>query len=199
MCAALTGLALTACGSSGHTTASVTAPGVTNPSSSAKSPLAPFLLARGEEMGFPPDAHATNYTSAKNWAAFSESPGGAGRLRSEGFIDAVIESLGEGSGGSGDSNVTEFSHVAGARSEATAQLRAFIAGQPTGSTKSFAVSGVPSAHGVVVDLSGTVDTNVFWVEGRCTMILGNSAGVSLQSRVRAGVQAIVRRTHGSCP
>jgi hypothetical protein len=102
-------------------------------------------------------------------------------------------------GTGGGSSVDEFSSPAGAKSDQTQELQSYALPYPV----RVSVPGVSSAAGYA-GASPADGAIIAWVEGRCTLYLANSSSRHdpLQSFLKplvAGVQAINRRTGGTCP
>jgi hypothetical protein len=213
-------LGLSACGSAGpktttarsattaHATTasptpatSTTAPAAGSATTQARSRLTKFLLAAGEEPGFPPDpSQGGSFSTLQGWVDFTLlTKADARLLQSEGFVAAAQENVG-GANHDGASFVEEFRTPAGARREAANDAsEAKQSAGPGSAVVFFSVPGLANAHGVLIGQAGGIGTDIYWTQGRCTLWLGNEASEPLKFQVEAGAKAINRRTRGTCP
>ena len=186
------------CGDDGNDETSAKPP-VTTGSQEATAGLERFLLARGEEPGYRPGGPVEKLSSAEEFAARGPRPqADARRLRDEGFVSFVRRPL-EGKEGPGVTSLLLFRSAAGARREAAAERRNLDVEFRGWKVKRFDVSGVPGAFGSTATKPGQRVGNVTWVEGRCTMTLGNADASSFVAPLTAGVRAVHRRVAGRCP
>ncbi|HLH15210.1 MAG TPA: hypothetical protein VKV16_10510 [Solirubrobacteraceae bacterium] len=171
--------------------------------------LTRFVVGRGEETGFTPEAPKT-VLSVKAWVheePAKQAAQDAARLKAEGFVEAVIEHTDETHGhGAGVSTVIELKSSAAAGAEVAGEVSAGIAAQGKGAlVHRFAVAGVPGAVGYTAkgphEAAGAA--NVSWREGRCTLLVGDflpkASAARLSGPIAAAARAVYRRTGGSCP
>jgi hypothetical protein len=176
-------------------------------SSSIRAELGAYVVKGKEERGFQLKGMPQVTATPAAFAALSGAKD-ATRLKHEGFSGYLAQATVGPSALPGLSSVMRLGSASSARAEAAAELRADSAGG--GSTVStFAVSGVPGAHGVSYSGGGSPGSasNVLFVEGRCFLLVGdgsqsNHASVtSTRNAAIAGVKAIYHRTahtHGAC-
>jgi hypothetical protein len=108
----------------------------------------------------------------------------------------------EGPNAPGVSSVTLFASAQGAARWLAQEQRAdYIRRQLPGGGKlrRFVVPGIPGARGWTASKAGHTVGNIFWVEGRCLMILGNETTGPFDGPLATGAQAIHQRTKGQCP
>ncbi len=166
-----------------------------------------FLMREGEEPGFRPDAQPgasprsrETITGVKAFVKSDDlTPVDARRLRREGFISIVFQPI-RGPQTAGVSNVAVFATAEGAQNDMAHELR-------TGVIRSFLpddakigrfdVPGIPGARGFTA--SEPRVGNVFWVQGRCVLVLGNQGSGQLDGPLSKGARAIYERTNGECP
>ena len=186
------------CGDDGNDATS-SKPAATTGTQAATASLERFLLARGEEPGYQPTGPAETLSTAEEYAARAPNPQAiARRIRDEGFVSFVRREL-QGKEGPGVTGLFVFKSAAGAKREVAAARRD-VDGEFRGWTvKRFDVPGVPGAFGFTATKAGQRVGNVFWVEGRCQMTLGNADASSFVAPLTAGVQAVHRRVAGRCP
>ena len=204
---AASSLALGACGGGGDDGGG-TAPQVQD-TAAVQEPadLGPFLMRKGEEPGFDVIDEPRTLNGVD---AFVRDLGltatDAQRLRRAGMVSFTYQPT-KGPSHAGITNVQLFDNEDGAQSQLVHEvsgdtIRAQIARDTTGTDtgrniRRFTVPGVPSARGW--GLESPHVSNVYWVQGRCLLVLGNQGPGDLDSRVAKGVQAIYGRTDGQCP
>ncbi len=155
-----------------------------------------MLLRDGEEPGFTVTKPQPETTAAA-WATEGGGPSAA-YLEKLGFVAAVYEPTGNSTtGAQGTSSVTEFGSAASART-ASAQELTGARSATTGTSTTLPVSGVPGAVGFEKKTSDGPVANVFWVEGRCALSVGNAGTVSKQA-LSTAVQSLYARTRTACP
>lgn len=188
-------LTATACGSSAHPTA--------QPSSGSRSAtpgLTSLLVSRGEEPGFTLTPPRT-MTSVAAWVSFAGgSPTQAAtetrRYELELFRAAALEQTPGSGGAQGVSNVIEFATAAGAQKERANLLH------PPGVSARFPVAGLPTAGGLAEGSAQNGSAaNVVWVQGRCTLLVGDfrPTGTAPRQPLIKAAKAVYNRTHGTCP
>jgi hypothetical protein len=188
-------LVVIGCGSS--TSKSSSAAGSGAPKPAPTSVLTGFLVRSGEEPGFTPRSPQIS-RSVNAWVT-GEPPelrtADIQRYKAEGFVAAALEHTAPSGGGDGVSNVIEFATSTGARQEMTHVLQA------VGGATKFTVAGVPTARGATAHNPGETDTNLVWVQGRCTLLIGESIPNSTAPTgpLSAAARAVYRRTGGTCP
>jgi hypothetical protein len=185
------------CGSSTSKSRSTSTAGSGAPKPAQTSVLTRFLVRPGEESGFTPRSPQIS-SSVNAWVTGEPSPqrsADSKRYKVEGFVAAALEHTTPRGGGDGISNVIEFATSTGARHEMTNLLRA------VGGATTFTVPGVPTARGAKAQSPGETDTNLVWVQGRCTLLIGESIPNSTApvGPLSAAVRAVYRRTGGTCP
>lgn len=167
-----------------------------------------FIMRKDEEPGFRPGARPDQTPRSGGTItgvnAFVKdmglSPADARRLRSEGFISTTFQPIRGPRQSAGISNVTLFATAEGARRNLARETRTDTIRKhlPSGARiRLFSVAGVPGARGFTV--SEPPVGNVFWVQGRCVLVLGNQGPGPLPGPLSKGVRAIYERTNGDCP
>ena len=64
----------------------------------------------------------------------------------------------------------------------------------------FTAPGVPGARGWVgKDIHGFNIGHVYWVQGRCMLLIGNEGPGPFPEPLSEGAKAIYERTNGECP
>ena len=127
-------------------------------------------------------------------------PADARRLRSEGFISFAFEPI-RGPQTAGITNVALYATAEGAKRSLAHELRTDVIRTtlPDGAKiRRFDVPGIPGARGFTASEEPRVG-NVFWVQGRCLLVLGNQGPGPFAGPLSKGVRAIYRRTCGQCP
>ena len=161
--------------------------------------LARYLVRADEEPGFRPTVRRPVVSSAKAWVRGMPAAVAAATIKRyavEGFVAATGERMKGADGAEGIDLVNEFKSHAGAMREMTWLIHW---AHPT---RRFAVNGVPSAAGTIQVLASTSAANVYWVQGRCTLGIGDYLPHSvhpLTSPLIKAAQTLYRRTGGSCP
>ena len=204
--AALAALAigLGACGGDGDGAA---APGAASaePSPSAEN-LSRFLMQKDEEPGFrpgaAPGASPRSGETITGVDAFVQemglAPADAERLRREGFVSFTVAPI-RGPRSAGVTNVTLYETAEGARQSLAYELRPDVVRRfhPVEGLRWFSVSGIPGARGWTA--SEPHVGNVYWVQGRCVLALGNQGPGPFAGPLSSGARAIFERTKGECP
>jgi hypothetical protein len=202
VCTLATALAVVGCGSSSKPK-SATSAGSGAPSSAQAAGLERFLVRSGEEPGFTPRSSRT-VGSVKGWLSGTGEPpqqvkADAKRYTAEGFVAAAFEHTTPSGGGDGVSNVIEFASASGARHEMSYLMGPAGPGPPP---RPFAVVGIPEAGGTRGTFpQGGSFADLVWVEGRCTLLVGESvpSTPAPTQPLISGAKAIYRRTAGACP
>jgi hypothetical protein len=160
-----------------------------------------FLLRDGEQPGFRP----VESVLTDDAETFAEKAGltkaELGRMRRAGMGPAIYQST-EGPNARGGTSVTPFASAQGAARWLAQEQRAdYIRRQMPGGGKlrRFVVPGIPGARGWTASKDGHVVGNIFWVQGRCLMILGNETTGPFDGPLATGAHAIYQRTKGQCP
>ena len=166
-----------------------------------------FLMRNGDEPGFRrgalPDAMPQAGGTITGVKAYVEdmrlTPADARRLRSEGFLSYTFEPIRGPRGTAGITNVALYKTAEGAKKSLAHELRTDVirAFNPVTGLRRFTVPGVPGAGGWTA--SEPRVGNVYWVQGRCLMVLGNQGPGPFTGPLSKGVQAIYERTDGKCP
>lgn len=177
-----------------------------SPRSSAQD-LTRFLMRKGEEPGFRqgalPGALPRSRETITGVNAFVQkmglAPADARRLRSEGFISFTNQPIRGPRETAGVTNVVLYETAEGAKHGLAHDLRPDVirAFDPVENLRFFTVRGVPGARGWTA--SEPHVGNVFWVQGRCVLGLGNGGPGPFAGPLSAGVRAIYKRTNGQCP
>lgn len=167
-----------------------------------------FIARNGEETGFTHQGAPHTYATVHAYVAAFNRPqrkAAAARLRREGFVRALYQYMTyvqSPDNGGGLSFVVELGSRKAARAEQRVQLRQDIAAQGNATVHDFKVPGVPGVTAFTATLSPHPGgaANALWTEGRCLLLVGDSIPASnLAGPVKAGVEAIYRRTGGHCP
>ena len=124
------------------------------------------------------------------------------RLRRAGFISITFQPLNGDDGNSGVTTVLLFKTAEGARDwlEYETSDEGIDSMVPGAKPKRFTVPGVPGARGWTGgDRRDHPIGHVFWVQGRCEMVLGNEGEGDFVKPLSIGAKAIYDRTKGVCP
>lgn len=196
-CTLVAALAMIGCGSSTTKSSSTAGSGAAKPAQTAV--LTRFMVRSGEEPGFTPRSPRVA-GSVHAWVSGTGEPPQLAavdtkRYTAEGFVAAVSEHTTPNGGGDGISNVIEFATSTGARHEMTYVLH------PPGSTTTFTVPGIPDARGVKGTNPGGSAADLVWVQGRCTLDVGESVSnpTAPTKPLITAAKAVYRRTGGTCP
>ena len=171
-----------------------------------------YLMRNDEEPGFRPEARpgATpssreTITGVKAFATEMHlTPADARRLRREGFISFTAQPI-RGPRTAGVTNVALYETPEGARHSLAHELRPDVirALGPVEDLRFFPVPGIPGARGWTASLPGEPASrdvgNVFWVQGRCMLVLGNQGPGPFVGPLSTGARAIFDRTNRQCP
>jgi hypothetical protein len=176
--------------------------------------LARFLMRKGEEPGFRqgalPDAQPRARETITGVPALVKaddlSAADARRLRREGFISVTFQPIRGPRRTAGVSSVALFATAQGARHNMAHEARPDVIRRFVKKVRRFTVPGVPGARGFTAfkpdfapsDPEGRVG-QVYWVQGRCLLSLGNQGPGPLVGPLSTAVRAIHRRTNGQCP
>ena len=160
-----------------------------------------FLMRDGEQPGY----RRVETVLTEDAETFAEharlTKAERSRMRSAGMGTATDQPT-EGPNSRGVTSVTLFASAQGARQwMAQEQREDYIRRQMPegGKLRRFVVPGIPGAHGWSASKGSRIVGNIFWVQGRCMMILGNEGPSPLAGSLAAGAEAIYRRTNGPCP
>ena len=183
-----------------------TAPEAANDNAPADAPdLDRFLMRKGEEPGFrpgaAPGAQPASGGTITGLKAFVEemqlAPADERRLRSEGFVSYSFEPI-RGPRTAGITNVTLYATAKGAKHSLAHETRTdVIRSFGHAGLRRFSVPGVPGARGWTA--SEPHVGNVYWVQGRCMLVLGNQGPGPFAGPLSTGARAIYERTNGECP
>lgn len=158
----------------------------------------PFLLRNGDQPGVRRVGTVFKESGVAAFVNGNQLPAAdAAQLRSDGFISITVQRL-EGRGGvPGVSNVHLFATAEGARHWLEHEQRPDVIRSywPRGKIERFTVPGLPGARGWTRADVG----NVFWVQGRCLLVLGYQRPGPLAGPLSAGARAVHERTNGECP
>ena len=160
-----------------------------------------FLLRDGEQPGFRL-VESVLTEDAETFAEKARLTKAEVRLmRSAGMGPATYQPT-EGPDSRGVTSVTPFASAQGAtRWLAQEQREDYIRRQLPGGGKlrRFVVPGIPGARGWTASKEGHLVGNIFWVQGRCLMILGHETSGPFDGPLATGAHAIYKRTKGRCP
>jgi hypothetical protein len=160
-----------------------------------------FLMRKDEEPGFRPVEQPGTDTGVEafvNGGGLTQAD--ARRLRSEGFISFMYQPI-EGPRTAGVTNVALHKTAEGAKHSMAHDLRTSVI-RTAGDTnvRGFPVPGVPGARGWTGrDKHGHHIGQVFWVQGRCFLVLANEGPGPFAGPLSSGARAIYERTNGQCP
>jgi hypothetical protein len=171
---------------------------VTTVAADATPRLERFLMQAGEMPGFDPIESPGVDSSAES---SGYPPDGVERLRRSGFISMTYQPV-EAKHNAGVSNVNLFKTEAGARDWMAYETsdEGIHSVVPDTKIQRFTVRGVPGARGWIgTDLHGNRNGHVYWLQGRCMLILGNEGKGSFVEPLSTGAKAIYERTNGTCP
>jgi hypothetical protein len=126
------------------------------------------------------------------------APADMRRLRSEGFISFTSQPI-RGPRTAGVTNVALYETAEGAKHSLAHELRPDVirALGPVENLRYFAVPGIPGARGWTA--SEPHVGNLWWVQGRCVLVLGNQGPGPFAGPLSKGARAIYERTNGQCP
>ena len=166
----------------------------------AKVDVSRFLLQEGEEPGFEPaEAPRTDHGVKALAGGFSGNE--VERLRRAGFVSVTFQPLSAGRN-AGVTTVLLFKTARGARDwlEYETSDEGIESAVPGAKPKRFSVRGVPGARGWTGrDRHGNPIGHVYWVQGRCELVIGNEGRGDFVKPLSAGAKAIYERTAGACP
>ena len=167
----------------------------------AKVNVEPFLMQAGEEPGFDPVEEPRTDRGVQALAG-GFSAGDLERLRRAGFISLTFQPLDGGERAAGVTTVLVFKTAEGAQRwlEYETSDEGIQAAVPGAKPKHFSVRGVPGARGWTGDdRHGNPIGHVFWVQGRCEMVIGNEGDRNFVKPLSIGAKAVYERTNGACP
>jgi hypothetical protein len=160
-----------------------------------------FLMQPGEEPGFEPGEEPGTEHGAQALAG-GYAAEEVRRLRRAGFISLTFQPLSGDRGNAGVSTVLLFKTPEGARDWLRYETsdEGIDSMVPGAKPRRFRVSGVPGARGWTGrDRHGNPIGHVFWVQGRCELLLGNEGKGDFVEPLSIGARAIYDRTDGTCP
>ena len=167
----------------------------------ARADITRFLMRDGEQPGFR-RVESVVTEDAETYAENARlTKAELGRMRSTGMGPATYQPT-EGPDTRGVTSVTLFASAQGAvRWLAQEQREDYIRRllPRGGKLRRFTVPGIPGARGWTASKGTHIVGNIFWVQGRCLMILGNESSSSFDGPLATGAHAIYRRTKGQCP
>jgi hypothetical protein len=157
-----------------------------------------YLALHSELPGLTFDrAHVVH--AAKAWLAdepADEAKPEIARYKAEGFRKAAYENFTGPKNANGVSNAIVFATEAGARDDQNTVLH------PVGKSKRFTVKGIPGGRGFTQgDAKHGNAADVVWVQGRCTMVIGEfvPTGTVRRGPLVTAARAVYHRTRGRCP
>jgi hypothetical protein len=164
-----------------------------------------FLMRKDEEPGFRRVEQARTISGTKAYVDDMRlPPADARRLRSEGLISFTSQPT-RGPRAAGVTNVALFATAEGAKRHMAHELRPnVIRGMgPIEDLRFFSATDIPGARGWTASLPGEPAShavgNLWWVQGRCVLVLGNQGPGRLVGPLSTGARAIYERTRGECP
>jgi hypothetical protein len=164
----------------------------------AKVNLERFLLQPGEEPGYKP-IESPRVESALE---FGLPAAEAQQLRRSGYVSTTTQPISAENGNAGVIHVDLFKTEAGAQAfmEYATSTKGIRDQIPGAKIRRFSVPGVPGARGWTGrDVHGHPIGHVFWVQGRCLLVIGNEGSGPFAAPLSTGALAIYRRTCGQCP
>jgi hypothetical protein len=167
----------------------------------AKVDVEPFLLQAGEEPGFEP-VEAARTDSGVEALVGGYATHEVERLRRAGFVSITIQPLSGDRGNAGVSTILLFETAEGARDwlEYETGIAGIESMVPGAKPRRFSVRDVPGARGWTGrDRHGNPIGHVFWVQGRCEMLIGNEGEGDFVEPLSIGATAVYNRTKGMCP
>jgi hypothetical protein len=160
-----------------------------------------FLMRDGEQPGYR-RVETVLTDDAETFAVHARlTKAERGLMRSTGMGPATYQPT-EGPEARGVTSVTLFAGARGARQWLAQEMREdYIRRQlpEGGKLRRFVVPGIPGAHGWSATKGSRIVGNIFWVQGRCLMILGHESSGSFDGPLATGAHAIYKRTKGRCP
>lgn len=161
-----------------------------------------FLMRDGEEPGY----RRVESVQTEDAETFAQHAGltqaEQRRMRSAGMGLATYQPTEGPPDTRGVTSVTPFDSAEGAASWLAQEQREDYIRRllPNGGKlRRFVVPGIPGARGWTTSKGAHVVGNIYWVQGRCLMILGNEGPGAFDGPLAAGAHAIYRRTQGRCP
>jgi hypothetical protein len=165
-----------------------------------------FLMRKDEEPRFRPGAAPGALPRSGGTITGVEAfvkdmplaPADARRLRSEGFISYTFQPI-RGPRTAGITNVALYATAEGAKHSLAHELRTDVirSFDPVANLRRFTVPGIPGARGWTASKPRV--GNLWWVQGRCVLVLGNQGPGPLAGPLSTGARAIYERTNGQCP
>ena len=160
-----------------------------------------FLMRDGEQPGYR-RVESVLTEDAETFAEHARlTKAELSRMRSAGMGPATYQPT-EGPDSRGVTSVTLFASAQGARQWlAQEQREDYIRRQlpEGGKLRRFVVPGIPGARGWSASKGSHIVGNIFWVQGRCLMILGHESTGPFDGPLATGAHAIYQRTKGRCP
>ena len=160
-----------------------------------------FLMRDGEQPGYR-RVESVLTEDAETFAEHARlTKAELSRMRSAGMGPATYQPT-EGPNSRGVTSVTLFASAQGARQWlAQEQREDYIRRQlpDGGKLRRFVVPGIPGARGWTASKGSHIVGNIFWVQGRCLMILGHESRGPFDGPLATGAHAIYQRTKGQCP
>ena len=162
-----------------------------------------FLLQDGEEPGFKRVEAPRIETGVEAFVQGGDLPDDQEqRLRRAGFVSFMFQPMAVDGGNAGVTNVHLFETAKGARDWMKWETsdEGVHAQIPDTKIDRFTVRGIPGARGWTgTDLHGNRIGHVYWVQGRCMMVIGNEGKGDFVKPLSTGATAIYERTKGVCP
>jgi hypothetical protein len=199
-------IGIAACGNDGKDETAARQAANGNASSGARE-LDRFLMRNGEEPGFrqgalPGQVPRSRQTITGVRAFVKDmrlAAADARRLRGEGFISFTAQPIRGPRGTAGITNVAQFATAEGARRNLAHETRTDVirAFGPVTNLRRFTVPGIPGARGWTASKPRV--GNLWWVQGRCVLVLGNQGPGPFVGPLSKGARAIYERTNGQCP
>jgi hypothetical protein len=166
-----------------------------------------FLMQNGEEPGFRQGARPDQVPRSRGTITGVEAfvrdmrlaPADARRLRGEGFISYTFQPIRGPRASAGLTSVALFATAKGAQDNMAHELRPDVIRSHTPVTKLrlFFDPNIPGARGWTASKPHV--SNLWWVQGRCVLVLGNQGPGPFAEPMSTGARAIHARTAGKCP
>jgi hypothetical protein len=165
-----------------------------------------FLIQNGEEPGFRQGARPDQVPRLRGTIAGVEAfvnrmhlaPPDARRLRSEGFLSFTFQPIRGPRASAGITSVALFATAKGAQHNMAYELRREVirSHTPVTDLRLFFEPSIPGARGWTA--SEPHVSNLWWVQGRCVLVLGNQGPGPFADPMSTGARAVYERTNGMC-
>jgi hypothetical protein len=174
---------------------------------SATPDVSRLLMHDGEEPGFRQGARPGQLPRSRETVTGVEAfvkdmglaPADARRLRSEGFVSYTVQPVRGPRATAGVTSIALFATARGAEHNMTYELRRHVirSHTPVANLRLFFEPSIPGARGWTASKPHV--GNLWWVQGRCVLVLGNQGPGPFAGALSTGARAIYKRTNGTCP